>query len=194
MIEDYNPSTKDSSKMDMTLKPYTLSEEEKATPVMIYTADSLVAGEVVTKKVIRVSTWLRTPMVPQFITVFTAQLIDLSSANPRTMNFSELYLPTSQVIALHMRPPASDPLDYDPAEPLRKMAPVTVLVGQFRMDGAIRMSTQTDLERYLDVTKETFTSLYDIEISALNQAAMKPFHVPFALLRRDEVSFAPRSG
>lgn len=54
------------------------------------------------------------------------------------------------------------------------------------------MSSQTDLGRYLDVNKEVFTSLYDIEVTPLSLQAMKPFHVPFTLLRRDLVPFSPR--
>ena len=65
--------------------------------------------------------------------------------------------------------------------------------GAFRFDGSIRMSTQTDLERYLDVTKETFTSMYDLQVSPISTLAMKPFHVPYILFRRDMVSFAGRS-
>ena len=180
--------------MDDTQKAYKLGDDDKATPVMIYTTNSLLVGDVVTKKVIRVSTWLRTPMVPQYITLYSAQVIDLASrSTPRTSVFRELYLPAAQIIAFHMQPQLSDPLDYDPEEPMRRMEPVTALVGSFRFDGSVRMSTQTNLESYLDVIKEAFTSIYDIQISPVNVPALKPFSVPFALLRRDLVIFAVRT-
>lgn len=179
--------------MDETNKHYTLGPEDKATPVMAYTSNALILGEVVTKKVIRVSTWLRTPMMPQYITIYSAQLIDFSSGgNPRPLTFQELYLPSSQIIAFHIRPPTCDPLDYEPNEPMRKMEPVTALVGPFRFDGNIRMSTQTNLEKYLEVIKETYTSFYDIHIIATHTPAMKPIEVPYALLCRDMVIFSPR--
>ncbi len=96
--------------MDNAQKTYQITDEEKATQVMLYTVNALFTGEVVTKKIIRVSTWLRTPMVPQFITVRSAHMIDMtSSSNPRQMQFDELLIPFSQVIAFHIRPPASDP-------------------------------------------------------------------------------------
>jgi len=177
--------------MEGTSSPHTPGDDEKLTQVMVYTASSLIVADVITKKIIRVSTWLRTPMVPQFITLHTAQVIDFGSGS-KPMHFNALYLPASAVIAFHMRPPASDPLDYETNEPMRKMEPAAALVGPFRFDGTIRMSTQTDLERYLEVTKETFTAIYDIQISPLNSLAIKPFRVPYALLRRDLVSFAHR--
>jgi hypothetical protein len=181
--------------MEENRKPYSLGDEDKATHVMVYTESSLIVGEVVTKKVIRVSTWLRTPMVPQYIAVYSAQIVDLSSgSSPKSLTFDTLYLPSHQVIAFHMRPPEIDPLDYDPDEPMRKMELVTALIGPFRFDGSVRMSTQTGLDSYLDVIKEDFTSIYDIWASSPNLPSLKPFQVPFALLRRDRVIFAPRSG
>ncbi len=75
---------------------------------------------------------------------------------------------------------------------MRKMEPVSALVGPFRFDGYVRMSSQTDLERYLDVNKEVFTAFYDIEVTPLSLQTLKPFHVPYTLLRRDLVSFSPR--
>ena len=76
--------------MDEIQKQHTLGEDDKATPVMIYTDNSLLVGEVVTKKVIRVSTWMRTPMVPQYIAIYSAQIIDLSSGGaPKSQTFGE---------------------------------------------------------------------------------------------------------
>jgi hypothetical protein len=175
-----------------TQKPYKLDTDEKATPVMVYTTNKLILGEVVTKQIIRVSTWLRTPMMPQYITIYLAQILDFASGNnPKPMAFTELLLPSSQVIAFHIRPPASDPLDYEPNEPMRKMEPTTALIGPFRFQGNIRMSTQTNLEKYLDVIKETFTPLYDIHITEIHNTSLKPIQVQYALLRRDLVTFAP---
>ncbi len=180
--------------MDEIEKLYTLGEDDKATPVMIYTDNSLMVGEVVTKEIIRVSTWMRTPMVPQYIAIYSAQIIDLSSGgSPKSQSFGEIFLPSHRVVAFHMRPPESDPLDYDPDEPMRRMEPVTALIGAFRFDGFVRMSTQTDLESYLDVIKESFTSIYDIKVTCPNIPSFKPFQIPFALLRRDRVIFAPRA-
>jgi hypothetical protein len=178
--------------MDTNNSPPAIGEDEKITAVMAYTASSLILANVITKKVIRISTWLRTPMVPQFMSLHSAQIIDLSSGG-KPNHYDALYLPASSVIAFHMRPPASDPLDYEPNEPMRKMEPASALVGSFRFDGTIRMSTQTDLERYLDVTKETFTAMYDATVSPISTTGMKPFQIPYVLFRRDLVAFAHRS-
>jgi hypothetical protein len=54
------------------------------------------------------------------------------------------------------------------------------------------MSTQTDIERYLDVSKEVFTTIYDAEISQPAYPAMHVIRVPLALLRSDKVFFSRR--
>lgn len=175
-------------------KAYQLKDGEKVSSVMIYTNERLVWGEVITMEAIRVSTWLRTPAIPQFMCVYDAHELRFgSSETPRPQSFQELYLPSAQIIAFHIKPPGRDPLDYDPNEQMRKMEPTTALVGWFRFDGFLRMSTQTNVSRFLDVSKETFTALYDIDITQPAMPALGVVRTPFALLRTDNVWFSPHN-
>ncbi len=174
------------------LKLYKLQDGDKVTVVMSYTLNSVAWGEVITKEAIRVSTWLRTPMAPQYVTLFDAKLILTGGAQHPPQSFRELHVPTAQIIAFHLVPPAHETLDYDPQEPMRKMEATTALVGSFRFDGCIRMSTQTSLERYLDVAKETFTPLYEVDISQPTAPGIHALHVPYVLIRREMVTFSTR--
>ena len=173
-------------------RTYSIQDGEKITSVMAYTESHLIWGEVVTKEAIRVSIWLRSPAIPQFIFFHDAHVIMFGGAAPKPTAFKELHLPSSQVIAFHVKPPVQEAQDYDPNEPMRKMEPTTALVGHFRFDGFLRMSTQTDLERYLDVSKEVLTTMYDAEISQPAYPAMRVIRVPIALLRSDKVFFSRR--
>ena len=92
-----------------------------------------------------------------------------------------------------MLPPAQDPPDYDPTEPNRYMNPTTVLIGTFRLDGHTRLSTVTKLGKYLEVTTETFTSLYDVDVRCTVMPALGVMKVPFALVRQSESTFCLRS-
>lgn len=174
--------------------PYSVQPDEKVTSVMLYTDDHLIWGDVITKEAIRVSTWLRTPSLPQFFYIHNAHLMRFGiGATMKPQAYPSLHLPSSLVIAFHIRPPAQDPLDYDPSEPMRKMEPVMALVGWFCFDGFLRMSTHTDLEHYLDVAKEPFTSMYDATISqplAPNSGTMR---VPYVLIRNSRVFFSSPS-
>jgi len=174
-------------------KSYTLNEGQKATQVMAYTQNIFAWGTVVTMEAIRVSLWMRTPSVPQYISLHDAQVLYLGGSTAiKPQSFRVLYVPSSQIIAFHIMPPNRDPLDYDAGEPHRKMEPATALIGEFRFDGLARMSDQTNLERYLDVTKETFTPLYEVEITHPGMPALGVIKVPYVLLRRDMVIFSPR--
>jgi len=174
------------------VKPYTLQPDDKVTVVMSYTLNSVAWGEVVTKQAIRVGTWLRTQYAPQYMTLFDAKLILTGGTLHTPYSFRELHVPSSQIVAFHLVPPAVEALDYDHNEPMRKMEPTTALVGSFRLDGCIRMSTQTTLDRYLDVTKETFTPVYEVDITQPTVPGMRPLHVPYVLVRRDMVIFSTR--
>ncbi|NLG99210.1 MAG: hypothetical protein GX491_17785 [Chloroflexi bacterium] len=171
--------------------PYTLEPDDKVAKVMAYTASTVLMGEVVVKELIRVSTWLRTNSAPDWIALYNARVMQTClSSPPRPEQFKELNVAVSQILGFHLVPPAHDPPDYDPTEPNRRMLPVTVLLGTFRIQGHIRVAAQTSLRKYVDVTQETYTSIYDAKISNIAVPALGVMSVPFLLVRQENVSFA----
>lgn len=171
---------------------YQLGVGEKATSIMAYTDSSLIWGDVITKEAIRVSTWLRTQAIPQYMSFHNATVLKFGGSQPKPVKYRELFLPSALVIAYHITPPNCDPLDYDPKEPMRKMEPATLLIGWFRFDCTMRMSTVTNLERFLDSSKESFTSIYDATISQSVIPGMNAIKVPYALVRGGSIIFAAR--
>lgn len=166
--------------------PYTLGPEEKAAQVMAYTTNSLYWGEVVVKEVIRVSTWLRTNSAPDRVCLYNARALATGSAAPtRPMQFRELYISTNNILIFHLVPPAKDPLDYDPSEPNRMMQPISILVGSFRVDGNLRLSSHSNVSKFLEVTHETFTTVYDAHISNPSNPAFGSIAVPYVLVRQE---------
>lgn len=170
----------------MRTPPYTLAGDEKASAIMVYTANSIYWGEVITKQMIRVSTWLRTNSAPDWLCLFNAKAMSSLMTQPvKPHAFTELHIAVSQVLAYHLMPPAKDPLDYDVTEPNRKMHPVTVLIGPTRIDGYIRLASQSSVSKYLEVAHEPFTGLYDAKISNLNMPGLGVISVPFLLVRKE---------
>jgi hypothetical protein len=169
---------------------FQLEEDEKATPVMVYTPNHLAWGQVITKELIRLSTWLRTQAAPQYIFLHNAQMMYAGGGSPAPISVAELHIPISQVCAFHMIPPHQDAVDYDLDEPNRKMVPVSALVGSFRFDGLLRMSTQSSLFTFLEVIKEVYTSLYDVKVYQPQRPSMAPLQIPFTLVRRDTALFS----
>jgi hypothetical protein len=170
-----------------------ISDDEKVTLIMVYSPNNLVRGEVVTKKVVRVSTWLRSPMAPQYLTVHNAQLLLLGGPGQiQSMAVDEYFISANQVVAYHMVPPNQDPMDYDLSEPNRKMEPVTILLGTFRFNGHIRMSDQSVIGKHMDTSREAFMSLYDVEVVNPGIPSMGSIKVPYVQFRPNLVAIASR--
>ena len=165
-----------------------LAYDEKIAMVMVYTNNMLARGEVVAKENARVSIWLRTQGVPNYIHLYKPQAISLLGATPRTFSFSEMFIPTAQVVAFHLASPAQDPLDYDAGEANRMMQSLDVMLGSFLLRGKIRISMQTDVATSLDVMRASWMSVYDADIS---NPYMPQFnvHVPMLLVNPSQVNF-----
>ena len=169
---------------------YTLSAEEKSTPVLIYTSNTLVHGEVVSKQNIRVSVWLRTEGAPEYMQLLRPNVINLGGGIAKSVAFSELYLPTSEILGFHMAPPASDPFDYDESEMNRKMEPVSILLGCFTFRGTIRVSTQVDLGTSIVSSRTVWLSIYNVKITSPNLPQMGELQAPMVIIRPKQVVFA----
>lgn len=171
-------------------KPYTLEANDKVAQVMVYTINALYWGEVVVKEVVRVSTWLRTNTRPDRVTLYNAKIMPTSGGGAaRPIVTTELHVAVSQIIAFHLVPPAKDPLDFDPTEPNRRMEPVSMLIGNFRIDGHLRLAGKTNLAKFLEVTHEEFTSIYDAKVSNPGMASFGTIAVPYTLVRQELTVF-----
>jgi hypothetical protein len=171
---------------------YILRPDEKTTPVMMYTKESIVRGELVTKEAVhRTNIWLRTDGVPKYMHLLNAQVVLFGGGPGRTLSYPEIFFPSAELIAFHTLPPTDEPLDYDPAEANRMMTPVDVIVGTFVMSGKIRISTQTEVGVSLEVARISWMSLYDATITnpylpqmpslSASLVLVNPAHIAFGL-------------
>lgn len=169
---------------------YILRPDEKTTPVMLYTEESVVRGDVVTKDAVhRINIWLRTDGVPKYMHLLNAQVVLFGGGSGRTLSYPEIYFPSAELIAFHTLPPTDEPLDYDPAEANRMMVDVDMIVGTFVMKGRIRISTQTELGVSLEMARLAWTSLYDATITNPYLPQMPPLSVPLVLVNPAHVAF-----
>jgi hypothetical protein len=169
---------------------YTLAPDEKVTAVMIYTHNSLVRGELVTKESARVSIWLRMQAQVHYIHVHKAQVLMFGGPLTKSLAYDEQYLPISQIMGFHIVPPATEPLDYDPSEPNRAMHDVHLSLGNFSAKGKVRISTHADLATSIEVAHSGWLSVYDAEITTLFVPQFPEFHAPLMLVNPAVVSFA----
>jgi len=157
---------------------------------MLYTQDTLVRGEAVSKQsVLRVNIWLRTDGAPKYMHVLKPQVIVFGGTPVKPLTFSEIYFPTSQLIGFHTLPPTDEPLDYEPNEANRVMQDVKVLMGSFVVKGQVRISAQTELATSLEVARVSWLSVYDVEIVNPYLPQMPPVKVPMILVNPEKVAF-----
>ena len=168
------------------MKPH--APDEKTALVMLYTHNMLVRGEIVIKESLRVSIWLRTQGVPNYIHLHSPNVILIGGTPPKSLAYSELFIPTAEVIGFHLAPPAQEPLDYEAGEMNRRMQPVDMLVGSFMLKAKLRISTQTELATYLDVSRSSWLSVYEAEITNPYLPQFNT-HVPMLLVNPNHVSF-----
>jgi len=156
--------------------------------VMVYTHNALMRGEVIIKESLRVSIWLRTQGIPNFIHLHNPQVILFGGTPPKSIAYSEMFVPTADVIGFHMAPPEHDPVDYDATEAKRMMQPIDLMIGTFMLRGQIRMSTQTDVATNLDVSRAMWMSIYEAD---LTNPYLPQFniHVPMLLVNPLHVNF-----
>ncbi len=169
---------------------YILRPDEKTTPVMLYTEESVVRGEVVTKEMVhRINIWLRTDGVPKYMHLLNAQVVLFGGGPGRTLSYPEIYFPSAELIAFHTLPPTDEPLDYDPGEANRTMTAVDMIVGTFVMKGKIRISAQTEVGVSLEVARVSWMSLYEATITNPYLPQMPPLSVPLVLVNPAHTAF-----
>ena len=169
---------------------YILRPDEKTSLVMLYTMHNVVRGEAVVKlNVPRVNIWLRTDGVPRYIHILKPQVLVFGGSPVKSLTYSELYFPTSQVIAFHTLPPTEEALDYDATEADRRMEDVHIMVGTFIMNGKIRISTHTEVDTTLESARVSWISVYEVTITNPYLPQMPALQVPMVLVNPSHVAF-----
>ena len=167
-----------------------LSPDEKSTLVMAYTQNMLFRGEVVTRQGVRVSTWLRTQGVPEYIRLYKPTVLIFGSGAVKALTYAEVYVPVSTVIAFHLVPPVSEPLDYAEDEMNRVMVPITALPGTFQFKGYLRISTKASVSTSIELAHSDWSSIYNVDVTNHSMPQMQPIHAPMVVINPKQVSFA----
>lgn len=168
-----------------------LGDDEKLTPVMIYTGTKMLWGQLFSKQAIRVSTWLYSDMAPTYMKIFNAQLLMVDGSKPPIpMKHQVMHLQTQGIYAFHLMPPFSEWVDYEPDEPNRKFVPVSAYIGHFRFDGLARIAELTSIDNFLSAAKGEYITIYDSTMLCPLQPSIKGIKAPLVLLRQATVAFA----
>jgi len=166
-----------------------LAPDEKSSMVILYTQNTLIRGEVVTKASARVGVWLRTQGVPNMIRLLKPSVLLFGGSPPKPLSYAEIYVPTVTVIGFHLAPPSTEPLDYDENEKNRSMEPISLLMGTFIVKGSIRIASSGSIGTSLEVAYNGWLSIYNAEITNPFLPQMQPMLVPMLLTTASRVNF-----
>jgi len=166
-----------------------LGPEDKVTPLMLYTSYGMVRAELVTKQNVRVNIWLRTDNAPRYLHLIKAQVVLVGGSAIKTLSYSDVFLPAETIIAYHLLPPGTEPMDYEETEVNRRMQPATALLNSFLFKGELRISTQSDFGTTIEVARTSWLSFYNVDVSNsyLPQLALR---APMMLINPTRVTFA----
>lgn len=171
---------------------YTLEGDDKATAVTMYTSNAVIRGTLVTRQMVRVSAWLRIPGLPDYASLYDATVVRGAGAGaPIVEQHREFHVAIPQIIAVHLTPPAEEPVEYDQMEQNRKMEPVAALAGPFRFDGKLRMPVHMTLTKQMSMMRDPFIVLYDTVVTSAFEPEHKMLPLPMVMLRPVPFCFAP---
>ena len=157
---------------------------------MFYTPDAVVRGEAVMKSGIRASVWMRTPAAPDYVHLLNAQVINLTGAQVKPLQFPEFYLSTTNLIAYHISPPDQpDGIDYDETELNRVFESTSVIVGHFIFSGSLRIASASSASIAIVANRSTWLSLYHVEIASPILPQMGMIKSPLVLVKANAVGF-----
>lgn len=166
---------------------YTLTPDERATPMAVYTSTAMLHCEAVVKAALtRISTWLRTQGAPEYLHLINVQMLMFGSGEIKRLQYAELFLPTPQVVAYHLTAATSEPLDYDPNEANRMMQPTILHVGSFVITGSIRIAANSSIGAHLESSHSPWVSIYDIKVGNPNIPGLQ-YQAPMALFNPSRV-------
>jgi hypothetical protein len=158
--------------------------EKIETPMMVYTTQGLIWGNLSHSSMVQPSRILLGVTIPEYLPLDQAQVLFMEpNYVAKPVKHQQILVPTPTILGYHLMPPHKDVLDYDPTEPNRIMAPMSLYMGSLRIEGNIRISEVTDVKTTLEVMKATFLTMYDIKISHLTNTQMAPIKAGQAYFR-----------
>ena len=141
----------------MTTKTYTLEPGQKATQVMIGTPDTLIWGDLITREKAHISAYLNT-LAEEFVPLSDAKVLFLALAQQAApVQKPRAHIKLEEVLFFYGMA-ESEPLPEQ--SETRRLDPIEIFVGSYRIEGFILKSPIADLHTMLLVSKEAYMPVY----------------------------------
>jgi hypothetical protein len=171
----------------MSEKSYTLAADEKANQVMIGTQDSLIWGDLVTKKPVRISVYLNT-MADEFVPLRDVRILFLApEQRVPPVERSEFLVKQEEVLAFFA---LDDPEPMPEETETRHYVPVEMFVGSYQIEGKIIKAPVSTLQNMLRVTRSVYLPIYEATIHHVAKPWLGSFTSSVVHIRRERMNVA----
>ena len=159
---------------------YTLAPDEKATQVMIGTAETLMWGNLVTKQAVRMSAYLNT-LADDFVPLHDAKVLFLAPKEQMAPIERSLVHVRQEEILLFFVIHDEEPLPEETQT--RHYQPVEAIIGSFQIEGSILKAPISSVQNMLVVSKATYMPFYSATVRHVAKSWLGTFSSNFVQVR-----------
>lgn len=168
----------------MSPKSYTLTPDEKATPVMVGTSHALVWGDLVTKVNVHITAFLNT-LAEDFVPLHDAKILFLAPVQQQPpINRPQVYVKLEEILLFFAM---TDTSELPEETEVRRYEPMEVIVGSFQVKGVILKSPIATIQNMLLVSKDKYMPIYKATVSHAAKPWLGTFTSNLVQFRRDRL-------
>lgn len=166
---------------------YTLAPDEKATQVMIGTADTLMWGDLVTKQAVRMSAYLNT-LADDYVPLRDAKILFLAPKEQMApVERSSVHVRQDEILLFFVMHD-EEPLPEETQT--RHYEPVEAIIGSYQIEGAILKAPISDVQNMLLVSKATYMPFYSATVRHIAKSWLGTFSSNFVQVRCERMILA----
>lgn len=173
----------------MSDKSYTLEPDEKANQVMVGTPDTLIWGDLVTKKQVRMSVYLNT-LAEDFVPLRDVRMLFLAPEQRLApVERSALYVKQEEILVFF----AMNDTEPMPEETeTRQYVPVEIFAGSYQIEGKILKAPVSTLQNMLVVSRSVYLPIYEATVHHVAKPWLGKFSSALIQVRRERLTVAAR--
>ena len=173
----------------MSDKSYTLEPDEKANQVMVGTPDTLIWGDLVTKKQVRMSVYLNT-LAEDFVPLRDVRILFLAPEQRLApAERSALYVKQEEILVFF----AMNDTEPMPEETeTRRYVPVEIFAGSYQLEGKILKAPVSTLQNMLMVSRSLYLPVYEGTVHHVAKPWLGKFSSNLIQVRRERLNVAER--
>ena len=171
----------------MSEQSYRLAADEKANQVMVGTQDTLIWGDLVTKKPVRISVYLNT-MAEEFVALRDARILFLAPEQKvPPVERPEFLIKQEEILTFFA---LDDPEPIPEETETRHYVPVELFVGSYQIEGKIMKAPVSTLHNMLMVTRSVFLPIYEATVHHVAKPWLGTFTSSVVHIRRERMNVA----